>query len=156
MGEWREQEWRIPRKNEVVKDQEGVLGRVLYSDGTLTKRKLWISDEKGTEIYSGVEAENFVVVDVPTTSDFQHRRFNLMGYKVGSLCTFRGNENIPLQVMQMDWSNLRYKMAFCLRDLREFESEIMLTEDEDTIPVVDYNLPDLTNIFTTENSGHLV
>ena len=153
MGEWREQEWRLPRKNEVVKDQEGVLGRVLHSEGTLTKRKLWVLDEKGTEIYSGVEAENFIVVDVPTTSDFQHRRFNLIGYKVGSLCTFRGNENIPLQVMQMDWSNLRYKMAFCLRDLREFESEIMLTEDEDIIPIIDYNLPDLTNIFTTQDSG---
>lgn len=153
MSEWREQEWRIPRRGEVVRDSDGNLGRVTRSEGTLQKRRLWISDEKGTEIYSGEDAENFSLVDTKISSDFQHRRYNLMGYEVGKLCSYKGNLNVPLEILQMDWNPVRYKMTICLRDLREFDGEIMKTEERELIPPFDMGFPPIETIFSSTDSG---
>ena len=53
MSGWREKEWKLPRKGEVVKDPDGNLGWVLRSEGTLTKRILWIENVKGTRRGAG-------------------------------------------------------------------------------------------------------
>jgi hypothetical protein len=153
MSEWREQEWRIPRKGEVVRDSDGNLGRVLRSEGTLLKRKLWIADEKGTEIYSEEDAENFQLVDAPTTHDFQLRRYELMGYRVGRICSYKGNTNIPLEILQLDWNPVRYKMTVCLKDCREFRSEIMKTEERTLIIPFGEDFPPVETIFSATDSG---
>lgn len=153
MSDWKEPEWRIARKGEVVTDTEGNLGRVTKTEGTLTKRRLWIENVHGTEIYTGEDAEHFQTVSLETTNAFQTERFNLMGYQIGSLCCFRGDMNVPLEILQMDWSNLRYSMTFCLRDLREFNSPIMKTDEFTKIPLINLNLPDINSIISTEDSG---
>lgn len=153
MSDWREPEWRMPRRGDVVKDPEGVLGRVLKSEGTLQKRRLWVENVEGTEIYSNEEAENFQLTGQETTNDFHRRRFERMGYILGALCCFKGNPNVPLEILQMDWNGLRSRMTICLRDLRHFESEIMKTEDENLIPLFETNYPPLENIFSDYDSG---
>jgi hypothetical protein len=153
MSEWREPEWRIPRRGEVVRDFDGNLGRVLRSEGTLQKRVLWIQDEKGTEIHSGVESEAFQLVDSQTASDFQHRRYDLMGYRVGALCNYKGNLNIPLEILQMDWNPVRYKMTICMRDRRSFKSEIMKTEERSLIVPFSMDFPPVETIFSSQDSG---
>ena len=102
MSEWREPEWRIPRKGEVVKDPDGNLGRVFRTEGTLQKRFLWIKDEKDTEIYSGEPAELFKITDSSTASNFQLRRYRLKGYSPGALCSYKGNMKIPLEILEMN------------------------------------------------------
>jgi hypothetical protein len=154
MSEWREQEWRIPRKEEVVKDPDGKLGRVTHTEGTLMKRRLWVENHNGTEMYSGEDAELFQVADLHTTSDFHHLRYNLKGYRVGSLCSYKGDPRIPLEILQMDWSNLRHKMSFCLKDSREFQGEVMLTDDDKLIlPFDESSFPSREGIFSNSDSG---
>lgn len=153
MSQWKEPEWRIPRRGEVVRDNDGNLGRVVKSEGNFVQRFLWIENVHGTEIYSRETAEHFQVVSTDDSYAWQHQRFNNMGYYVGALCSFKRDLNIPLEILQMDWSNLHYSMTFCLKDYREFNSPIMRTDDYTKIPVLNLNLPDINSIISTEDSG---
>ena len=153
MSEWREKEWKLPRKGDVVKDPDGNLGRVLRSEGTLTKRNLWIVDVKGTEIYSGEPAEMFQVVDNSIASDFHEERYKLKGFKVGALCSYRQDSNIPLEILQVDWNFLRDKMVICLKDLREFDGQVMKTENDSNLEPFLQEYPPLEEIVSAENSG---
>lgn len=150
---WLQHEWRIPRKGEVVKDPDGNLGRVLRSEGTFTRRILWVLDVNGEEMYAGEPAEMFQLVDLPTENKFQIDRYNAAGYKIGALCSFKKKPNTPLEILQMDWNPVRYKMTFCLKNLREFDSQVLKTEDEELIPLFDQNFPPVEGIFSTQDSG---
>lgn len=153
MSEWREPTWRIPRRGEIVKDREGLLGRVLKSEGTLDKRTLWVEDVKGTEIYSNEPAELFEAMDVETTGKFQTERYNLKGFKIGALCSYKGDTDVPLEILQMDWNALSDKMVICLRDLRLFEGAPMKTADDSLLQVFDMNYPPVEAIFSDYVTG---
>lgn len=150
---WLQHEWRIPRKGEVVKDPDGNLGRVLRSEGTFTRRILWVLDVNGEEMYAGEPAEMFQLVDIHTESKFQIDRYNVQGYRIGAVCGFKKKSNTPLEIVQMDWNSVRYKMTFCLRNLREFDSQILKTENENLIPIFNENFPPIEGIFSTQDSG---
>jgi hypothetical protein len=153
MSSWREKEWKLPRKGEVVKDPDGNIGRVLRSEGTLTKRILWIEDVKGTEIHSGEPAEMFEKIENEIASEFHLKRYDLKGYKVGAICSYRHDKDIPLEILQMDWNFLRDKMTFCLKDLRNFNGTIMKTENDSILEVFNHNYPSLQNIISDTESG---
>jgi hypothetical protein len=153
MSSWREKEWKLPRKGEVVKDPDGNLGWVLRSEGTLTKRILWIEDVKGCEIYSGEPAEMFECVENQIASDFHKERYSLKGFRIGALCSYRGDRDVPLEILQMDWSFLRDKMIFCLKDLRNFRGEVMKTENDSNLVIFDENYPSLQEIVSSEDTG---
>jgi hypothetical protein len=153
MSDWREKEWKLPRKGDVVKDPDGNLGRVLRSEGTLTKRNLWIVDLKDCEIYSNEPAEMFEVVDNIIASDFHKERYGLKGFKVGALCSYKQDSDIPLEILQLDWSFLRDKMILCLRDLREFNGVVMKTENDYNLEPFNQEYPPLDEIYSIENSG---
>ena len=153
MSSWREKEWKIPRKGEVVKDPDGNLGWVLRTEGTLTERYVWVEDVKGTEIYTKVPSEIFERMDNQVSSDFHKERYMLKGYKPGAICSFRGNTEVPLLIIQLDWSFLRDRMIFCLQDMREFDGEIMKTENDENLVLMEGEYPPLENIVRSENSG---
>ena len=153
MSGWREKEWKLPRKGEVVKDPDGNLGWVLRSEGTLTKRILWIENVKGTEIYSGEPSEMFECVENQIASDFHKERYSLKGFHVGALCSYRNDSDIPLEILQLDWSFLRDKMIFCLKDLRNFNGEVMKTENDQNLSVFNHDYPPIENILSDSNNG---
>jgi hypothetical protein len=150
---WLQNEWKIPRRGEVVRDPDGVLGRVLRSEGTFTKRFIWVLNIDGEEMYAREPAEMFQRVDIDTERKFQLERYSKIGYREGALCSFNKKPNVPLEILQMEWNPVRYKMTFCLRNLREFESEVLKTEEEELIPLFDENFPSLEGIFSAHESG---
>lgn len=153
MSSWVEKEWRVPRKSEVVKDIDGNLGWVFKTEGPLNSKKIWVWNENDVEIYTAEDSQNFEIVDQATASAFQVRRYNNKGYLVGALCCYKGNPDVPLQILQMDWNPVRYKMTVCLRDLRKFDSEIMKTEDDDLIVPYKPDFPSLQSILSNYDTG---
>lgn len=152
MSSWREPEWKLPRKGDVVKDLDGRLGLVTRTEGPLNKKNLWISDEKGTEIYSEEPSEQFQTVENVVADVFHKTRYKLMGFEIGALCSYKDTD-IPLEILQMDWSFLRDKMTFCLRDLRDFKGEIMKTENLENLKLFSHEYPPLEQIFSTHETG---
>lgn len=153
MREWREKEWRIPRRGEIVRDHDGNLGRVSHTKGTLRERKIWVENVNGTEIHSEVDSEDFQIVSLEETADFQLRRYELLGYRIGTICTFKGDSAVPLEIVQMNWNHVRYAMTFCLKDLRKFNSEIMRTDSESSIPLFPEEIVPVETIFSNSDSG---
>lgn len=156
MSQWSEPEWKLPRKGEVVKGVEGndgVIGRITSSRGTFTDRNIWIEDVKGIEIFSDEPAENFIRADRETTINFHIERLKLKGFYVGALCSYKGDLEIPLEIVQMDWNLVRDKMEFCLKDLRKFELEPLKTDDEELIEVFDQLYPSIENIYSDTDNG---
>jgi hypothetical protein len=152
MSKWRELEWKTPRKGDVIRDSDGNIALVTRTEGPLNSKNLWASDEKGTEIYTNEPCSQFQVVENEKASKFHISRYKIMGYEVGALCSYRNTE-IPLEILQVDWSFLRNKMTFCLRDLREFSGEIMKTENLKNLKVFSHNYPPVEQVFSTENTG---
>jgi len=152
MSSWRETEWKMPRKGEVVTDPDGNIGVVLRSQGTFTERTVWVVDVKGDEMYANMPSEMFSRTDKQTTLDFHLKRLDLKGLRVGALCSYK-NMDIPLQIIQMEWSFLRDNMIICLKDLRHFESDVFKTEDEEDLHVFDLNYPSLESILSGHDSG---
>lgn len=151
--DWKEKKWRIPKRHDVVKDPDGNLGVVTRSQGSLKKRQLWVSNVNGTEIYTEEDAEFFIHADPATSRNFHTERLKLKGFYIGSLCSFRNNENIPLEIVQLDWQPLRCIPFFWLKDLREFNGEMMKTDDESNLKPFDLNLPSTDVIFSPQDSG---
>jgi hypothetical protein len=153
MSEWQEPVWRIPRKEEIVKNNESILGRVTRSEGTIQKRNLWIEDINGLEIHSGEPAELFETVDGKTTIDFQIERHKLKGYFVGAICSYKGNTDIPLEILSVNWNLLRNRLMVSLRDFRKFEGDPMVTDNVDILKVFSPNYPDIENLMSDNNTG---
>lgn len=153
MSSWVEKEWRAPRKSEVVKDIDGNLGWVFRTEGPLTSKKIWVWNENDVEIHTAEDSRNFEIVDIETSSEFQKRRYDKKGYRVGALCCYKGNPNVPLQILQVDWNPVRYKMTVCLKDLRQFESEVMKTEEDDLIIPYRSEYPPLDSILSNYDTG---
>ena len=152
MSNWREPVWKLPRKGDVVKDHEGRIGLVLKIHGPLGGKKLWITDEKGTEIYSEEPSEYFQVVENSVAENFHKERYRIMGFRIGALCSFRDTD-IPLEIVQMDWSFLRNRMIFCIKDLREYKGEIMKTDTLQNLNVFSHEYPPIEQIFSVHESG---
>jgi hypothetical protein len=153
MSSWVEKEWRVPRKSEVVRDFDGNLGWVFKTEGPLNSKKIWVWNENDVEIYSEEDSHNFEIVDSVTAASFQAKRYDIKGYRVGALCCYRGNPNVPLQILQMDWNPVRYRMIVCLKDLRKFDSEIMKTEDSELIIPFRSDFPPLESILSNYDTG---
>jgi hypothetical protein len=153
MSSWVEKEWRVPRKSEVVRDIDGNLGWVFKTEGPLNSKKIWVWNENDVEIYTAEDSQNFEIADHDTSAAFQKRRYNNKGYRIGALCCYKGNANIPLQILQMDWNPVRYKMTVCLKDLRKFDSEIMKTEDDELIVPYHENFPPIESILSNYDTG---
>jgi hypothetical protein len=156
MSSWSEPEWKLPRKGDVVKGVEGidgVIGRVVRSAGTMTDRNIWIEDVNGIEIFSDEPGEQFARVDKETTIKFQLERLRLKGFYVGALCSYKGNLEIPLEIVQMDWNFIRNKMEFCLKDLRKFELDPLKTDDEELLEIFDQYYPSIDNIYADKDNG---
>lgn len=152
MSKWREKEWRIPRKGEVVKDAYGNLGIVTKSQGTFTKRNLYVSNVNGTEIYTNEPAESFFVVELDVAKKFHIERLSLKGFKEGALCTLVGKD-IPLEIIHIEWNPVRAIPILWLKDLRKFEDNIFKTDNETILSIFDLNFPPIEAIFSSYDSG---
>lgn len=153
MSNWREKTWRIPRKGEVVRDNDGNLGIVTRSSGTLIKRQLWISNVNGTEIYTEEEAEHFYIVDLDIAKKFHLERLSIKGFKEGTICRLNDNDDVPLELIYIEWNAVRQIPILWLKDLREFEDNILKTDNESIISQFNLNMPSIDAIFSTEDSG---
>lgn len=153
MSKWREKEWRIPRKGEVVKDTEGTLGIVTRTEGTLVKRNLWVSNVSGTEMYTDSPAELFNLADLHTSKQFHIDRLKLKGFHEGCICQFKDKDDIPLELIHIEWNSLYVTPCLWLKDLRSFEESIFKTEDENTLSPFDSSFPPLETILSNIDSG---
>lgn len=153
MSEWREKEWRIPRKGEVVRDHDGNLGIVTGSLGTLTKRKLWVSNVNDTEIHTEEDAELFNVVGLDVAKNFHIQRLDKKGFREGSLCMFKNSTEIPLEVIHIEWNAARAIPILWLQDLRSYDDNILKTDNIESLSPFDLNFPPIDAIFSLEDSG---
>jgi len=152
MSKWREQEWKLPRRGDVIKDFDGNIALVVRVEGPINGKKLWATDEKRTEIFSEEPVSQFQIVDNKVASKFHENRYKIMGFEVGALCSYKNTE-IPLEILQVEWSFFRNKMIFCLRDLREFNGEIMKTENLENLKIFSHNYPSIEQMFSVTNTG---
>lgn len=152
MSKWREPEPRVPRNGSVVEDCNGALGIVVRSKGSLLKRRVWLHNVNDSEIYSDEPAEHFAIVSNAVAETFHKQLYKNRGYYVGAVCDYKKN-SIPLEIVQMDWVYLRNKMSFCLKDMRQFNSSVWVTENTSVISPFSHNYPDIGNIFSAEDTG---
>lgn len=150
---WKEKEWKVPRKGDVVKDLDGNIGVVSKTQGILNDRILWVEDEKFTEIYSGELSSQFTKVEVEEVSNFYMKRYELQGFKLGALCSFKGDREIPLEIIKLEWNFLRNKMIIGLKDLREFDSQIMKTENDSLLEIFEDDYPPIENMYNSHSSN---
>lgn len=153
MSGWREKEWRIPRKGDVVKDHDGNLGIVTGSLGTLTKRRLWVSNVNDTEIHTDEYAELFNIVELDVAKKFHIQRLDIKGFREGSLCMFKNSTEIPLEVIHIEWNSVRAIPILWLQDLRSYDDNILKTEHVESLSPFDLNFPPIDTIFSSEDSG---
>lgn len=152
MSKWREKEWRIPRKGEVVKDTDGNLGIVTRSQGTFTQRSLYVSNVSGTEIYTNEPAEGFSVVELDVAKNFHIEKLALKGFSEGALCTLV-NDDVPLEIIHIEWNPVRAVPVLWLKDLRKFDDNILKTDNEFILSTFDLNFPPIETIFSFSDSG---
>ena len=150
---WLEPEWKIPRSGDIVKSPDNVLGKVVKIEGTMLKRQLWINDVNGLEIYSGEDAEDFMKVSLDDAKMFEIERHGILGYKVGTICKYKNNSSIPLEIIKMDWNMVRHKMIYHVKDLRVFKEEIFRSDNSSDIIPFKEEYPSLENIYSDSLSG---
>jgi len=150
---WGKKEKSAIYVDEVVYDPDYKLGRVSYVTNVLGSKRIWIEDEFGNEIYENQEHKHFFKAPYEETNNFHIRRLAHKGYHVGTICAYRGDVNVPLEIIQMKWENMRRKMLYILYDLRKFEHTPLRSESETRLILPNLNLPDHDGIFTTINSG---
>jgi hypothetical protein len=153
MSNWREREWRMPRKGDVVKDHEGNLGAVVKTTGSLTKRTVCVINYDETEVWTDEPAELFFPLDSEEAKQFHIERLKRKGLDIGSLCSFEDDVDVPLQIVHIEWSALRDVPLFWLRDLRKYEDNILKTPKENLIKPFSLNIPPVDVIFSTNESG---
>lgn len=153
MTKWREREWRIPRRGDIVRDHDGNLGLVISSTGTLTKRTISVTDVNGTETHTNEEAEAFFVINLDESKKFHIQRLEHKGLHIGALCSFNGNYDVPLEIIDIEWSALRGTPMFWLKDLREFNDNILKTPKERLIRAFSLNMPPVETIFSIHESN---
>ena len=150
---WEEKERKVPNKGDIVKHIDGSIGIVIHSSGTLYNKLLTVEDYMGTEMYADEDANLFYVLDKDSFFDFHLKRFNHIGYKVGALCSFKNNLDIPLEIVKLEWNIMYSKMIFLLVDHREFKKEVMKTTNVKLLNVFDLNFPSIDNFFSDFDSG---
>lgn len=116
---WQEKGWRIPKRGEVVKDENNVKGIVTEANGILDKKMLWVNDVKGVELHSNSPAELFTIVSIEETRAFHLEMLCLKGYFPGAYCT-PTTSDIPLQIVSIEhlmWN----AQKIVLRDMRRYD-----------------------------------
>lgn len=153
MNPWLEPERRIARKGDVLIDSQGLLIRVMKTDGSLSKRWVWAENVNGTEVYSNEPEENFTHASPEITNSFYKEYFAIRGYSVGTICTYKKDDNIPLEIVQVDWSKFRQKVIICSKDLRQFNSEILKTEEMELLVPSPLAMPNIETILNKSDSS---
>jgi len=153
MSSWREKEWKPLRKGEVVRDHDGNIGYVTEINGSLDQKTVCISNVNETEIHRDEPMSDFYSVEEIVASEFHTQRYALKGFYIGSLCSYKGDREIPLEIVYMSWNNFREKMLFCVKDRRKFNSDVMKTDRQELLIPFDENYPSLEEMFSTTDSG---
>lgn len=146
---------RNPTKvEEIVHCPGGEFGRISSVGGTFAEKLVTVENESGEIIYENADASAFHVADIEISSKFQIRRYNLMGYTIGAMCMFKGNEDHPLEIKVMEWKPLRLQMMFITHDLLRPENPPIKTYNHRYIPLfIDESLVEGDAVFNPENTG---
>ena len=150
---WEESERRVPRDRDIVKHIDGSIGIVKKTTGSLYKKFLTVDDFTGSEIYADEDANLFYVLDKQGFIDFHTKQYDYIGYRVGALCSFKKNFNIPLEIVKLEWNTMYSRMLFLVVDRREFNREVMKTTNSKLIELFDLNFPKPDNFFSDINTG---
>jgi hypothetical protein len=150
---WLEKEWRLPRKNDVVTDENSVLGSVTRVEGSLNEKFVWVENSDGNEIHSEAPATLFDIVDHTIAKSFFLEKFEKQGYRKGAICTFKENENLPLEIVELDWSPLNFTLSIYLKSLTHFNSDVFVTRKPEKLKVFELYYPSYESIFSTQDSG---
>jgi len=153
MSAWREKEWRMPLKGELVKDPEGNVGIITRTTGTISKKRVWVNDVHDIEIYTDAPSEYFTIVDVEELKKFQLERLSLKyNIQVGSICYLRADFNNPLEIIHLEWNDLYQRPFIYTKDVKLFEDNIIKITDMSYLTLFDLNMPPIEHFFSNENS----
>lgn len=150
---WLEKEWRLPRKNDVVADENLVLGSVTRIEGSLDQKFIWVENSDGSEIHAEAPVALFEVVDIQVAKTFYLEKFKKQGYHKGAICTFRENENMPLEIVELDWSTLNFTLSIYLKSLVHFNGDVFVTRKPEKLKVFELYYPSPEAIFSALDSG---
>ncbi len=150
---WLEKEWRLPRINDVVRDVNGSLGNVTRVEGSLETKFVWVENHDDNEIYSEEPARAFEIVDPSQASDYFREKFHRKGFRKGAVCSFRGNRDLPLEIVGLEWSPFNFRMQVYLKSLAHYESEVFVTRKHEQLEIFDLLYPGYENMFSLEDSG---
>ena len=153
MKNWSEQEWRLPRMHEVVKDENGNTGYVSKTSGPFNERKLWIRDKNELEIYSEQDPKLFTVCNQKETKDFQIERYENLGFKRGLICVYKEAHNIPIEIQELDWNSVRMKMSCFAYDRRTFKSAAIKVADVAILSPFESTFPRYEDILSEKHNG---
>jgi hypothetical protein len=129
------------------------LGSVTRIEGSLEQKFIWVENSDGNEIYTEAPVNLFEVVDHQIAKAFVFQKFEKQGYRKGAICTFRENENVPLEIVELDWSPLNYKLTIYLKSLVHFNSDVFVTRKLENLKIFELYYPSYESIFSTQDSG---
>jgi hypothetical protein len=153
MNPWREKDWRIPLKGELVKDKDGIVGIVTRTIGTVSKRHVWVNDIHDNEIHDGAPSEHFEILDVTELKKFQLQRLeNKHNISVGTICYLYNDVNLPFKIILLEWNDLYQRPFIWLDNQKEFDQSIIKIDNIDHITPFDLNIPPIEQFFSNENS----
>ncbi len=152
-SKWLEKEWRLPRVNDVVRDENGSLGNVTKVEGSLETKFLCVSNSDGTEIYTHEPAENFSIVEPVEAKDYFVQKFENKGFRKGVVCNFMGKRDLPLEIIEIDWSPFNFRMQVYLKSLTVFNSDILVTRKHESLEIFHLHYPSYESIFSLQDSG---
>jgi hypothetical protein len=150
--DWTLREDRTPRKKDVVIDTNFLLGVVTKSEGEFNKKKLWVEDIQGNEIYTAEPAEAFRVANRDQTVSFYMEYKNNTGWLKGRIYTVKGKD-YPLQLVDLGYDLVKQEMLYVFRDLTSPTLKHFKTLDESLVdPIDSWYYETAANMFSGEGS----
>lgn len=152
--DWTLREDRTPRKKDVVIDTNFLLGVVTKTEGEFGKKKLWVEDVQGNEIYTAEPAEGFRVANREQTVSFYADYKNNTGWIKGRIYTVK-NKDYPLLLVDLGYDLMKQEMLYVFRDLTSPSLKHFKTLDESLVePIDEWYYQAASNIFSSDSSIH--
>lgn len=154
MGIWKKNDsvWIVPRIGDVVIDDNGVCGIISSMNENSLERKLNVNDEFGIEIHSNESMDLFMKADTKKTKEFYDLMLKNEGYYVGNLCSYK-NIDVPLEITDVFFNVIGYRIILKLKDLREYDGDILECNDKNDIIPFTEKYPSLDNMLNDSMSG---
>lgn len=150
--DWTLREDRTPRKKDVVIDPNFLLGVVVNTEGEFNRKKLWVEDNHGNEIYSGEPSDLFKVANREQTVSFYLDYKKNTGWVKGRIYSVKGKD-YPLCLVDMGYDLVKQEMLYVFRDLTSPTLKHFKTLNESLVdPIDSWYYEVASNFFSSDAS----